>query len=362
MKKHVHCNAGARGRYDRLGCAPDKRRLEKHLNANHTAVKTVKYTLGAALIGLASIILSNAAFAQASAFPSKSVRIVVAFPVGSSPDLVARAVGDELAKIWNHPVVVDNRAGAGAIIGTDAVAKAAPDGHTIYLATLGALALNPHLYKKLPYDPVQDFQGITYVAENPFALAVHPSVQANTIAEFVALSKASGKLNYGSGASFAQLTGEAFKNRTGAVITHVPYKGVQQAVTDFLGGQVQIIFADLPSILPFHKSGKARILGLTGARRSGIAPEIAAIAESGYPGYDYSTWYAFVAPSATQRPVIEKLNADTVGVLNRADIRKRLEALGLDVRPSKPDDVNQLVKAEIQKWGQVVKAAGIEPQ
>ena len=310
----------------------------------------------------AALLVPAGPAAAQGAFPAKNVRIVVAFPVGSSPDLVARAVGDELAKTWNQAVVVDNRAGAGAIIGTDAVAKAAPDGHTIYLATLGALALNPHLYRKLPYDPVQDFQGITYVAENPFALAVHPSVQATTIAEFVALSRSSGKLNYGSGASFAQLTGEAFKNRTGAVITHVPYKGVQQAVTDFLGGQVQVIFADLPSILPFHKSGKARILGLTGARRSGIAPEIAAIAESGYPGYDYSTWYAFVAPSATPRAVIDRLNADTVRVLGRADIRQKLEALGLDVRPSRPDELNQLVKAEIQKWGQVVKAAGIEPQ
>ena len=322
----------------------------------------VRHSLVTALLGLAALLPAEAAFAQTTAFPSKSVRIVVAFPVGSSPDLVARAVGDELAKFWNHPVVVDNRAGAGAIIGTDAVAKAVPDGHTIYLATLGALALNPHLYKNLPYDPVQDFQGITYVAENPFAIAVHPSVQAETIHELVALSRTHGKLNYGSGASFAQLTGEAFKTRTGTVLTHVPYKGVQQAITDFLGGQVQVIFADLPSILPFHKSGKARILGLTGARRSGIAPDIAAIAESGYRGFDYSTWYAFVAPSATPRPVIDKLNADTVGVLNRTDIRKRLETLGLDVRPSKPDDVNQLVKTEIQKWGQVVKAARIEPQ
>ena len=299
----------------------------------------------------------------AETFPSRAVKIIVGFPVGSSPDIVARAVGDDLSKSWGHPVIIDNRAGAGAIIATDAVAKAAPDGYTIYLATLGALALNPHLYKQLPYDPVHDFAGVTFVAENPFALAVHPSVKANSVAELVALAKANpGKLNYASGASFAQLLGEAFKHRTGVDIVNVPYKGIQPAITEFLAGRVEITFADLPSILPQHKSGKARILGVTGAHRSGLAPEIPTIAEQGVSGYDFSTWYAFVAPAATPRAVIEKLNADIVRSLNKPEIKARLLRLGLDVRPSKPEYVDELIKTEVDKWGRIVKEAKIEPQ
>lgn len=330
-----------------------------------TPVKRTRTAIAfAAAAACAAAVVAQPVQAQgAGAFPVRAVRTIVAFPVGSSPDLVARAVGEEVTKMWGQPVIVENRAGAGAIIGTDTVAKAAPDGYTIYMATLGALALNPHLYKKLPYDPVRDFAGITYVAENPFAVAVHPSLPVKSVSELIAHAKANpGKLNYGSGASFAQLVGEAFKIRTGTQITHVPYKGVQPAITEFLAGQVQLIFADLPSVLPFHKSGKARILGVTGGRRSSVAPDIPTIAEAGVPEYDYATWYAYVAPAATPRPVIERLNADLSRALNLPDVRRRLGNLGLEVRPSSPDAVNQLIKSEITKWATVVKAAGIEAQ
>ena len=316
----------------------------------------------AAMAAAALACVPGASFAQAN-FPDRAVRIVVGFPVGSSPDVVARMVGDELGKGWGQPVIIDNRAGAGAILGSEAAARATPDGYTIYLATLGALALNPHLYKKLPYDPVKDFVGVSFVVENPFALAVHPGVPANNVADLVKLAKANpGKFNHGSGASFAQLLGEAFKARTGADITHVPYKGVQQAVNGFLGGEVQVIFADLPSILPQHKAGKARILGVTGKQRSSIAPEIPTISEQGFPGFDFVTWYAFVAPSGIPADTLKKLNADIVAVLNRPDIRQRLANLGLDARPSDPAYVSELIRTEIQKWGALVKAAGIEPQ
>jgi tripartite-type tricarboxylate transporter receptor subunit TctC len=301
--------------------------------------------------------------AQAGAFPNHAVKVIVGFPVGSSPDVVARIVGDELNKAWGQPVVVENRAGAGAILGSEAAARATPDGHTIYLATLGALALNPHLYKKLPYDPAKDFVGVSFVAANTFALAVHPAVQAQSVAELVALAKANpGKLNHGSGASFSQLLGEAFKSRTGADITHVPYKGVQQAVNGFLGGEVQVIFADLPSILPQHKAGKARIIGVTSKDRSPIAPEIPTIAEQGVAGFDYVTWYAFVAPSATPPEALRQLNRDIVRVLDRADIRQRLSAIGLEAKPSDPEFVTALISSEIGKWGALVKNAGIQPQ
>jgi tripartite-type tricarboxylate transporter receptor subunit TctC len=192
---------------------------------------------------------------------------------------------------------------------------------------------------------------------------VHPSVKANSVAELIALAKANpGKLNFASGASFAQLLGEAFKHRAGVDIVHVRYKGIQPAITEFLAGRVELIFADLPSILPQHKAGKARILGVTGAHRSGIAPEIPTIAERGLAGYDFPTWYAYVAPAATPRAVIEKLNAAIVRALENGEIRKRLLALGLDVRPSKPEYVDQLVRSEIDKWGKIVKEAGIAPQ
>jgi tripartite-type tricarboxylate transporter receptor subunit TctC len=318
------------------------------------------------LLAAIAVFFSTASLAQgqpATGFPARTVRIIVAFPPGSSPDVVARSVTEDLSKAWGHPVVVENRPGAGAIIGTDTVAKAEPDGHTLYMGTMGALVLNVHLYKKLPYDPVRDFSGVTFVADAAFSLAVHPSVKAQSVGELVALAKANpGKLNYSSGASFAQLLGEAFKQRTGSAIENVSYKGVQPAISDLLAGQVQLTFADLASILPQHKAGKVRILGVTGARRSVIAPEIPTLAEQGVADYDFSTWYAFVAPSATPRPVIEKLNADVSRALNQPETRKRLAGLGLDVHPSRPEAVDALVRSEIEKWGKVVRDSGIQPQ
>jgi tripartite-type tricarboxylate transporter receptor subunit TctC len=316
--------------------------------------RTLARLAGAAL-------LVAAAFAQAQTFPNRPVRILVGFPVGSSPDIVARAVGDDVAKTWNQPVVVENRAGADAILATEAAAKAASDGYTIYLATLGALALNPHLFEKLPYDPVRDFTGVVFVAENPFAIAIQPKLPVRTVPELVAHTKANpNKTSYGSAGSFGQMLGEAFKRRSGADITLVPYKGVQQAVTDFIGGQVEAVFADLPSILPQHKAGTARILAVTTATRSPVASDIPTMIESGVAGFDYATWYAFVAPAKTPRDVVDKLNADIARTLAKKEIRDRLLALGLDAKPGKPDDVTKLVPAEIAKWEPVVKAAGIQ--
>lgn len=316
------------------------------------------------LFAAVAALCSAAALAQGpAAFPARTVRIIVGFPPGSSPDVVARSVTEDLSKAWGHAVVVENRPGAGAIIGSDTVAKAEPDGHTIYMGTMGALVLNVHLYKKLPYDPPRDFAGVTFVADAAFALAVHPGVSAHSVGELIALAKANpGKLNYSSGASFAQLLGEAFKQRTGTVIENVSYKGVQPAINDLLAGQVQLTFADLASILPQHKAGKVRILGVTGARRSVIAPEIPTLAEQGVADYDFSTWYAFVAPAATPRPVIEKLSADVGRALTQPETRKRLATLGLDVRPSRPEAVDALIRADIEKWSKVVRDAGMQPQ
>jgi tripartite-type tricarboxylate transporter receptor subunit TctC len=314
------------------------------------------------LIALAAgIAISASALAQS--FPTKPVRILVGFPVGNSPDLVARTVGDELSKQWGQPVIIENRAGAAAILASEAAAKATADGHTIYLATLGALGLNPHLFKKLPYDSARDFVGITVAVDSPFALAVHPSVPAANIQEFVAWTKAqAGKANYGVGASFAQMLGAQLERRAGAVLTPITYKGVQLAVTDLISGQLHAAYADLVAMLPHHRAGKLRILGVTSARRAGIASDLPTVIESGVPGYDFVTWYGFVAPAATPRELVERLNVDIVRTLERPEVRQRLTAIGLEVRTSKPEAFTQYIASEITRWGPIVREAGITPQ
>lgn len=304
-----------------------------------------------------------ASLASAQQFPSRPVRILVGFPVGNSPDLVARAVGDELAKSWGQPVVVENRAGAAAILASEAAAKAAPDGHTIYLSTLGALGLNPHLYKKLPYDPAKDFVGLTIACDSPFALAVNPSVPAANVQEFIRWTKSQpGKTNYGVGASFVQMLGAQLHSRAGADLTPVSYKGVQLAVTDLIAGQIHAAFADLVAMLPHHRAGKIRIIGVSPAKRTAMAPDLPSIAEQGVAGFDFVTWYGFVAPAATPREVVERLNADIVRVLERGDVRQKLQAIGLDVRTSKSEEFTRTIAAEIDRWGPIVRDAGITPQ
>jgi len=314
-------------------------------------------------MALSAVLFAGTAAAQAQAFPAKPVRIVVGFPSGSLLDVIARAIGEELRKGWGQAVLVENKPGADSIIAADSVAKAAPDGYTLFLGTLGALGLNPHLYQTLPYDPARDFAGVTFVADSPFALAVNPDLPVKTVQELIALAKASpGKLNYASGASFAQMLGEAFKQRTGTDIALIPYKGVQPAVTDLISGRVQVIFADVPSIVPAYKGGKARIIAVSGSRRSPLVPEAPTIAEAGVSGYEYSTWYAFVAPAGTPKEVIEKLNAAIAGVMNSAEMKRCVTYSGLEARASRPEYVTQLIKDEIVRWGPIVKAAGIKQQ
>ena len=314
-------------------------------------------------VALAAVLACASVGVQAQTFPNRPVRIIVGFPSGSLLDVLARAIGEDLRKGWGQPVLVENRAGADSIIAAETVAKSAPDGHTLFLGTLGALGLNPHLYQTLPYDPAKDFTGVSFVADSPFALAVNPDLPAKNVAELIALAKASpAKLNYASGASFAQMLGEAFKRRTETDITLIPYKGVQPAITDLISGRVQVIFADVPSIMPAYKGGKARVLAVSGSRRSPLVPEAPTIAEGGVNGYEYSTWYAFVAPAATPRDVVEKLNAAITGVMVTAEMKQRFLGVGLEARPSKPEYVTQLIKDEIIRWGPIVKAAGIKQQ
>ena len=301
-----------------------------------------------------------------SAWPNKPVRIVVPFAPAGTTDILARALAPELSRAFGQPFIIENKPGAGGNLGADLVAKSG-DGHTLLMGTVGTHAINPALYARMPYDHVKDFVPVTLVAGVPNVLVMNPAkaeaLGIKSVPDLIRVAKASpGKLNYASGASFAQMVGEAFKRRAGVDLLHVPYKGVQPAVTETVAGRAQVIFADIPSLVPSYRGGKIRLIGVTGSRRSVIVPEVPTIAESGLPGYDYATWYAFVAPAATPKDTLARLNADVVAVLNSPAMKKRFLDLGLEPRPSTPEHVNQLIPAEIARWEPIVRGAGIQPQ
>ena len=299
-----------------------------------------------------------AALAQPTAgdYPNRAVRVVVCFPVGSAPDIVARQLGEKLARQWKQGVVVDNRVGADCMIANDAVAKAAPDGYTLYLATMGALALNPSIIDKLPYDPLAAFAGITFVADNPFAILLRSDMAVRSVLELAQLSRTrSGGLNYGSAGTLGPLIGSVFRKSIDAPLTLVPYKGVQPALVDLLGAQIDLVIGDLPSLLPPHRQGRARLLVVTSARRAPLAPEVPTMTESGYRDFDFSTWYALVAPGATPRAVIERVNGDAVGALQSSELRQQLLTLGMQAQPSRPETVDALIRSDIAKWAALVR-------
>ncbi len=299
-----------------------------------------------------------AARAQSSAgdYPNRPVRFVVCFPVGSAPDIVARQLGEKLARQWKQGVVVDNRVGADCMIANDAVAKAAPDGYTLYLATMGALALNPSIVEKLPYDPLSAFAGVTFIADNPFAILLRSDMAVRSVQELAQLSRTrGGGLNYGSAGTLGPLIGSVFRKSIDAPLTLVPYKGVQPALADLLGAQIDLVIGDLPSLLPLHRQGKARLLVVTSARRPALAPEVPTMIESGYRDFDFSTWYALVAPGATARTIIVRVNTEAVNALNSPELRQQLLTLGMQAQPSRPEVVDALIRGDIAKWAALVR-------
>lgn len=310
--------------------------------------------LAALAAGCAGSALAQGASAE---FPGRPIRAIVCFPVGSAPDIVARSLGERLNRQWKHGVIVDNRVGADCMIASDAAAKAAADGYTLYVATMGALALNPSLIDKLPYDPHTAFAGVSFIAENPFALLLREGVPAKAPADLAELGRTRpGGLNFGSAGSFGPLVGNVLRKAVGANLTYVPYKGVQPALVDLLGGQIDMVIGDLPSLVPTHRQGKARLLAVTSAKRSALAPEIPTMAEAGYRDFDFATWYAVVAPGATPRALIERINADLVSALQSPELRQQLLALGLVAQPSRPETVDQLIRTDITKWAALVRA------
>ena len=296
----------------------------------------------------------------AQPFPSKPVKIIVPSAPGDGSDILARAIAQKLTERWGQTVIVENRPGAGGVIGTEAAAKSPADGYTVIMGNAGSHAINQALYAKLPYDVVRDFAAITLVASAPNVFVVNPAVPANTVAEFLALAKKEpGKYAFASGGngSSAHLNGEMLKAFAGVELTHVPYKGASPAITDVIAGQVPLMIGNLPPILPHIKSGKLRALGVTTATRFAATPDLPPIAET-VPGYESLAWFGLFAPAATPKELVNKWHADVVAVLALPDIRDRVVQLGFQAVGNTPEAYAALIRNDIAKWQRVVKVSG----
>ncbi len=311
------------------------------------------------------ILAAFSGLAEAQSFPNRPINMVVGFAPGGGTDIAARIIAKPFAEAIGVNVVVENRAGAGGNIATDMVAKANPDGHTILLANVGSMAVAPHQIANLPYDPLKDLAPLTMAVVFANVLVVHPSVPAQSLSEYVKLanSRPNG-LAYGtSGIGGAgHLAGELFRLVAKANLVHVPYKGGGPSMTDLVGGQIPSVFASAPSAVPQIKAGKIRALATTGATRSQFLPNVPTIAELGYPGYEATNWYAYVAPGKTPKPVIDRLNRDLVKVLNTPELREQLQAQGMEPQPGTSEELGRYIQREYNTWGKVVKEAGIKAE
>ena len=302
---------------------------------------------------------SPAAWAQS--YPNKPVRVIVTFPPGGTPDIYGRVMSIELSKIWNQSVVVENRTGAGGTIGTDYVAKAAPDGYTLLFAADATITIAPHLYSKLPYDPVKDFETISRVATQPNLLAAHPKVPVKAVAELIQYAKANpGKLSYASNGNGSpqHLAAEQLKRMAGIDLVHVPYKGAAPTAAALLAGEVSIAFNVILLPLPHVQAGKLTGLAVASSKRSPLASDIPTLAELGYP-IDIDTWYGLVAPAGTPKEVIAKLNAETMRILNLPELKERTRSQGIELAGSTPEQFSAFLRADIAKWTQVIREFGI---
>ena len=314
------------------------------------------------LCSLCLAFLSAGAWAQA--YPTKPVRIVVPFAPGGSTDVTARILAQKLTDAWRQQVIVDNRAGAGGNIGAEAVAKAAPDGYTLLLATTGVMAINHRLYRNLPYDSLRDFAPVTQIGALPLILIVHPSLPARSVKELIALAKQRpGQLSYASSGvgSATHMTTELFRMMTGVDIVHVPYKGSGQAMTDLIGGQVGVAFDQITSSLPHVQAGKLRALAVTSARRFPSVPDLPSVAEAGVPGYESVSWNGIAAPAATPRDIVNRIQAEVARALQAPDMKERFLKDGIEGIGSTPEQFAAHIRAERAKWEKVVEAAGIKP-
>jgi len=315
-------------------------------------------------MGATGLFVSNSAHAQtAAAYPAKPIRLVVPFTPGGSTDILARAIGQKLTEAWGQPVVIDNVPGAGGAIGADKVAKAPADGYTLLMGHIGTLAVNPSLYPNLPYDPVKSFAPVAWVARVPNVLVVHPSVPARNVKELVALAKARpGQLNYGSGGngSAANLATEYFKMQTGTAILHIPYRGTAPAVTDLVGGQIQVLFTGAPAVIGQIKSGQLRALAVSSPQRVSALPDLPTVAEAGYKGFEADQWYGVVAPAGTPPDIVTKLNSQINLSLASAELKTRLNNEGAVATPDTPANFGKLIVAEIARWKPVISSGRVK--
>ena len=313
---------------------------------------------------LAASVLCVSSALAADTYPTKPVRFVITFPAGGPTDTVVRLVGDRLTHEWGHPMIIDNRGGAGGIVGTEIVAKAAPDGYTFLVGTAGGMTINPALQPKLSYDPFRDFTPVGMLVQNPQILVAHPALAAKNVKDLVALARAKpGQLNFASaGTGTATHLGlELLKLTTGIEAVHVPYKGGAPATTDLIAGQVQLLFVSIPSVLPHVKSGRLRALAVSTAKRSASAPDVPTVAESGYPGFEYSNWNALFAPAKTSAAVVKKVNASVVKALREPDVAQRLSSQGADPAPGTPEELARYMRTDHERWRKVIKSAGLKP-
>jgi len=315
--------------------------------------------------GLGAGLLMAATLTHAQNFPVKPVRVITPFTAGSAIDTLARVVGQKLGDTWGQQVVIDNRIGANGIIGTEAAAKAPPDGYTVYLGNISTLAVNPHLYLKLPYDALRDFAPVTLAATIPVVLVVHPSLPVKSVRELIPLAKAHpGQLNYASGGtgSAQHLPMEMLRVETGINIVHVPYKGLGPAFSDVLGGQVPMMFTGVSNVVPYMKTGRLRVLAIGSPKRSATLPDVPTVAEAGVPGFDFDSWTGYLVPVGTPRELIVKLHADITRTLAAPEVRDKLVTLGFDLVGGTPEAFATLIRNDIARFGKLIKAAGIKAE
>lgn len=313
------------------------------------------------LAGVTLAIVSASAFAQT--WPIRPIRLIVPFAPGGGVDITARVIAPKLSEALGQTVVVENRGGAGGLIGVDMGAKASPDGYTFVIGTIGNIAIAPHLQTKMPYDPQKDLVPISQLANALNVMVVHPSVKATTVKEFIALAKKEGnKISFGSSGSGAtdHLAGEVFNSLAGVNMTHIPYKGGAPAMVDLVGGQVQVVFATVSTAIGSIQGGKIRALGMTGNQRSERLPELSTISEAGLLGFEVNNWYGLYAPAGTPKNIITRLNAEVVKTLALPDVKNRLLDTGIIATSSTPEAFAAYTQEETKKWGKVVKDANIK--
>jgi len=298
----------------------------------------------------------------ANGWPNKPLRFILPFPPGGGTDILGRLIADRMTAGLGQPVVTENRGGAGGNVGAEAAARSAPDGYTIVLVA-PSLAISPSLYSKLNYDPVKDFAPVSLVATVPNVMVTHPSVPADTLAEFIRFAKTKpGGMNFGSGGSGTSnhLAGELFNIVAGVKLVHVPYKGVNLAMNDVLSGQIHLVVIGVPAAAPHIKAGKLRALALVAPQRASALPEVPTVAEAGLPNFEVTTWYGILAPAGTPKPIVTRLNAELVKIMHAPEMKDRLATMATDPVTSTPEEFADYIKREIVKWGEVVRQAGLK--